>query len=183
MLELPISRLSRAYTTWPTGLEWALTALALLLFALCALALLRASGDLALRPLNAGWPKLLGIVAVAPLSPALLEETLYRALLNPHPLEAAAPETRLFWGGVSLALYVLAHPIAAWRWRWARAYFWRPAFLAVVVLLGLACTALYLRTGSVWPPVALHAATTVLWKLYFGGPPEPLAGLREVRES
>ena len=175
------SRLTRAYATWPSPAEWGVTLLTLALFALVALLILRRAGGLELRPLRARWPRLLAIVAAAPLSPALLEETLYRVVLNPHPLEGVSPQARVGWGALSLALYVLAHPLAAWRWRWARAYFWRPAFLVVVALLGLACTVLYLRTGSVWPPVALHAAVTVAWKLAFGGPPEPFAGLVEVK--
>jgi predicted Abi (CAAX) family protease len=51
-----------------------------------------------------------------------------------------------------------------------RHIFWRPTYLAVVALLGLVCTFLYLKTGSVWPPVLVHGITVALWKLFFGGP-------------
>jgi len=38
-------------------------------------------------------------------------------------------------------------------------------------LLGAACTGAYARTGSIWPPVAIHWLTVVLWKVLFAGPP------------
>jgi len=43
-----------------------------------------------------------------------------------------------------------------------------PAFLLEAALLGIAATALYQRTGSLWPGVLLHGALVAAW-LNLGG--------------
>ncbi len=183
MLEPFASRLERAYSTWPSPGEWLLTLGLFLAFAFLAFLTLRVALGVALRPLRSSPARALLLFAAALLSPALLEETFYRVLLLPHPLESVSSATRLGWAALSLALYVLAHPLTAWRWPWARVYFWRPAFLMVVALLGLACTLAYLWTGSVWSPVFIHALTTAAWKLGFGGPARPFAGITKVESD
>ncbi len=88
-------------------------------------------------------------------SPALVEELFFRVLILPPPSQRkASPGIILF----SLFLFVGSHPLNAWLYRVdARPLFYDPAFLAVVAALGIACTASYLRTGSLWPPVVMHA--------------------------
>lgn len=179
-MALPLSRLSRAFTSWPHAGEWALTLALLLLFGLSAFAVLKLSGELNFRPSRLSWPRALLLAGAAFLSPSLLEETLYRVLLVPHPLEPVSGVGRFGWAAFSLGLYVLAHPLVAWRWRWARRYFWRPAFLLVVALLGLACSLAYVLTGSVWPPVLIHGLVVAAWKGLFGGPGRPFAGITRV---
>ena len=176
MPALLLARLRLAYATWPSPSEWLVALGVALAFAAVALALLRWDGGFAPRPSARPWSHAPLLVAAAFLSPALVEETLYRALLLPHPLERAPSAAWLGWAALSLALYVLAHPLVAWAWPWVRPFFWRPAFLAVVALLGLACTLLYALTGSVWPPVALHGLVVGLWKLAFGGPARHFGG-------
>lgn len=165
MLEVA-SRLAWAFTTWPRPHGWLLTLGVLLGFSLLALLTLRLAGALKPRPLHAPWPQAALLAVAAFFSPALLEESFFRVLLIPLRPGPA----RLFWAALSLGLYVLAHPLIAWRLRELRRTFRRPVYLAVVTLLGLACTFLYLRTGSVWPPVLVHGVTVALWKLRFGGP-------------
>ncbi len=104
------------------------------------------------------------------LTPALLEEGLFRGLLLPHPATPGVTRIRRagWWTG-SLLAYVAAHPLAAGLWRpSARGVFDAPDFLVAAALLGLSATALYQRTGSLWPGVLLHGAVVATW-LNLGG--------------
>lgn len=102
--------------------------------------------------------------------PALLEESLFRGLLLPHPTVSGLPaRRRAGWWVASLALYVAAHPLTAALLRpSARGVFDAPAFLLEATLLGVTTTVLYERTGSLWPGVLLHGALVASW-LSLGG--------------
>ena len=101
------------------------------------------------------------------LLPALVEEILFRVLPNPHPQEDAGRVGVLMSAGLSLAAYVLLHPLADLLDS-GQTPFMEPAFLLLAALLGTACLLLYRRSGSLWPPVALHWLVVVGW-LTFGG--------------
>jgi uncharacterized protein len=77
------------------------------------------------------------------------------------------------WPQMVLALLVFLawHPLNAWLFfKDVLPLFsdWR--FLAVTAMLGIACTHLWRRTGSLWPPVMLHWAAVLVWKGLLGGP-------------
>lgn len=99
--------------------------------------------------------------------PALLEELLFRVLPNPHPAEGASG--RLIWWAalLSLGAYVLAHPLAN-RLSPVPTPFAEPEFILLAGLLGVACLLLYRRSGSLWPPMALHWLVVTSW-LALGG--------------
>ena len=170
-MELLRYRLRTAFFTLPDLSGWLVTFLLFLVFALLAYLILRKSklftfSLIRLRPSQIGL-----LIVIAVFTPSLPEELLYRVLLLPHPSEGATPNVYLTWSVTSLVLFILAHPLLAWgAWPWARAIFYRPAFLLIVALLGVACTLAYYATGSLWAPVAIHWATIVGWKLFFGGP-------------
>ena len=106
--------------------------------------------------------------------PALLEEVVFRALLNPQPSQATLG-ARLGWAAFSLFVYVAAHPLSALLFRpSAEDVFTSPIFLFLVSVLGLLCLVLYIRSGSLWGSVALHAVVVTGWAL--GGGLEQLAG-------
>ena len=106
--------------------------------------------------------------------PALLEEVFFRALLNPPPGRVALG-VRLGWGALSLFFYVAMHPLSALLFRPSAVdVFTSPAFLLLVSLLGLLCLVLYVRSGSLWGSVALHAGVVMSWAL--GGGLERLTG-------
>ena len=171
MLELLRQRLFLAFTTLPDTGGWLFTLGLLAVFAFTTLLVLRFSKlfTASLSQLPRKHLLLLGIIAI--FTPSLPEETLYRVLLLPHPSEAAGLERLILASALSLFLYVVAHPLLSLlAWPWSRHIFYRPAFLLIVALLGIACTLAYLRTGSVWAPTFIHWATIVGWKLFFGGP-------------
>ncbi len=122
------------------------------------------SGFLAIRPRPPAPGPLLWRAAGLLVMPALLEELLFRIALLPHPLEGASPANLLAWAALSLGLFVLYHPLAAaWWYPAGRGIFGDPRFLVACTLLGLLCTAAYLATGSLWPPVLLHWVVVLVW--------------------
>ena len=164
-------RLQTAFSTLPDLSGWLVTLLLFAGFASVTFMVLRVSGLFTFSPTRLPLKSVLLLVVVAVFTPSLPEEVLYRVLLLPHPTESVSLGTHSLWSGLSLALFVAAHPFTAWSvWHWSRRIFYRPAFLVIVALLGTVCTVAYLYTGSVWAPVSIHWATIVGWKLFFGGP-------------
>jgi uncharacterized protein len=163
-----LRELRRALTTLPDRRGWLESALWGLLFALVVAPVAMAGGLITLHP--AGGAASLRTVLLPFLMPALLEEGLFRGLLLPHPATAGVTRVRRagWWTG-SLLAYVAAHPLAAGLWRpGARGVFDAPGFLIAAALLGVTATALYQRTGSLWPGVLLHGVVVTTW-LNLGG--------------
>ncbi|MEO0536528.1 MAG: CPBP family glutamic-type intramembrane protease [Cyanobacteria bacterium P01_A01_bin.123] len=121
--------------------------------------------DLGLAPdaLVRGWLKLL-------ILPALLEEVVFRVLLLPHPTEAVQPHTLGIWLAISLALFVVYHPLNALTfYPTGKPTFFDPSFLTLAGLLGLTCSLVYLQTGSLWLPTLIHWIVVGVWVFGLGG--------------
>ena len=111
----------------------------------------------------------LRMALVAFVLPAFFEELVFRGVLlrkisenRQFPLKRAV---------IALGLFVLWHPFQSFFTSDARAtIFLDPWFLAAVTALGLACTRVYWRTGSLWPAIGIHWLTVVGWKALAGGP-------------
>jgi predicted Abi (CAAX) family protease len=154
--------------TLPGRREWLESAVWALLLVVLSAPLAWAGGLIELPPAaSAGIAR---TVLLPFLVPALLEECFFRGLLLPHPARSGLPlEQRARWWAVSLIAYVAVHPIAAAFVRpAAQGVFDTPAFLVEALLLGITATALYERTGSLWPAVLLHGAVVAVW-LNLGG--------------
>lgn len=94
---------------------------------------------------------------------------MFRGLLVPLPDESVSPPPWV-WLGVSLLAYVFAHPLGALLFAPSRLPLSTdPLFLALVTLLGVACTFLYRLSSSLWPAVGLHWVTVVVWVVLLGG--------------
>jgi len=113
--------------------------------------------------------ELLVLPALLLIYPCLIEESIFRGLLLPRSLMTA---TRLRQGlalTVSTALFVIMHPLNAWLVGLSdTSQFLEPPFLIIVTLLGYTCGYVYLRSGSLWAPIAVHWATVVAWNLFLG---------------
>ncbi len=156
----------------PTRDAWRRCAWAYLVFLLAAAPLAWLAG-LIQPSLPTTTPRaaavLIGTVFV---HPALSEEIVFRALLLPRRPEATERVRLSLAVIVALALYVASHPITAWLLRPAALpLFSSPSYLVLAALLGLACTAAYLMSGSIWPPVLMHWTTVVGWLVLLGGLP------------
>lgn len=172
MLTLLITRLSKAYATWPPLAEWGLVALLFAAFLGVTLPIALVFEVATFRVSTEPLMQLALVAVIALFVPSLLEETLYRAILLPQPEEEASLSATLGQAALSIGLFVAGHPFAAWAFRLgpeAEKLFYSPAFLALAAMFGIACSVAYLRTGSIWPGVAMHWLLVVAWVLWFGG--------------
>ena len=159
-----------AVLTWPSTHTWKRCLLVYGLFAGCALSIGFGSGFL--RPGIADlWPTMLALLPFCILlSPALLEELVFRAMLLPRDATRVSRPRLILISSVALSVFVAAHPLSAWLVRpTAWVLFTSPVFLITATLLGAACTAVYLISKSLWPPVLLHWSAVVVWITLLGG--------------
>ncbi|MBX2862653.1 MAG: CPBP family intramembrane metalloprotease [Leptolyngbyaceae cyanobacterium MAG.088] len=102
--------------------------------------------------------------------PAILEELIFRVLLLPHPTEGVLTTTWILWVVLSLALFVLSHPLQAIIFRHHLAsLFSRPLFIGLTALLGLSCVLIYRNTGSLWTVASFHWLVVASWLIFLGG--------------
>jgi predicted Abi (CAAX) family protease len=172
--ELYVQRLVSAWRCVPTRRQWLEVGLIALVFAVTAGPLALASGIIGTSAVLSPEAMML-LVPRLLVAPALFEEALFRVLPNPHPNEAAARSAR--WGRAlaSLTGYVLVHPVVGLLFPSVRTLFTSVPFLLTTALLGAACLAGYLRTGSLWPPVAIHWLVVIAWLGLGGAGPLSLA--------
>jgi predicted Abi (CAAX) family protease len=162
--------LREALTTIPDARSWRICALVYCLFLLCAAPIGVLSG--LLRP---GSPQLstgemLGGSLLLFVHPALFEELVFRGLLLPRRAESMGRGRLVVVAGTALLAYVASHPVNAILLRPdALILFESPAYLVLTALLGLTCTATYLMSRSIWPPVLVHWLTVIVWIWFFGG--------------
>jgi predicted Abi (CAAX) family protease len=145
---------------------WRYSGLVFLAYAVCAGAIGFGTGLYSLEPrldLN-----LLRIALIALAIPALGEEVFFRGFLVPTAAQAtnALPQMVL-----ALIIFLTWHPLNAWLLFPAVLPLfsdWR--FLLVTACLGVSCTHLWRKTGSLWPPIAVHWLAVVIWKGFLGAP-------------
>lgn len=165
LFALLLNRL-RAAKRWPTVRHWAEALVVTAAYLLLALPLALRWG--LIDPVNRPEATALAAMLLRVLFlPALVEELLFRVLANPHPREQATLREVVAAGSLSLVAYVLAHPLVGYV-SGVSTPFMRPEFLLLTALLGSACLLIYRRSGSLWPPVALHWLVVSGW-LAFGG--------------
>lgn len=157
-------RLRGLFSTVPKASDW-LWLLAGLLGLLAASWLLHRLG---LAPWRPDFAFLLGFGAVAGLSTALAEETLFRGVLLRPPQEGASS---LAPAALSAAVFALWHPFQTLFYHplW-EPYAWTWWFLAATAVLGFLCASLTLSTRSIWPAFVLHLAVALGWKTLYGIP-------------
>lgn len=150
----------------PTAATWAHWPIAVI-YGFFALAVGLGSG--LLQPEVPSWFELLVLPFLLVLYPSLIEESVFRGLMLPRSLLDASGWRRFLAVTASTALFVLMHPVNAWFIDVSNtSQFLEIPFLLIVTALGYACGYLYLRSGSLWAPVALHWATVVAWNLFLG---------------
>ncbi len=100
--------------------------------------------------------------------PSFMEEAAFRVLLLPHPSNLIGGHTTALSCIPSLSLYVAWHPFYA-SMSGAGIPIFDVPFLSIVSILGITCTWLYLRTGSIWLPISVHWLTVIIWVFFLGG--------------
>jgi predicted Abi (CAAX) family protease len=138
------------------------------LYLVCALAIGFGTGFFKPGFLRAGF----NLYYILPFSmiifPSFLEEAVFRVLLLPHPSNLIGGRVTVLSCIPSVSLYVAWHPLYASISGMDIPIFDFP-FLSIVFILGITCTWLYLRTGSIWIPISVHWLTVIIWVFFLGG--------------
>ncbi|HAX79549.1 MAG TPA: CPBP family intramembrane metalloprotease [Cyanobacteria bacterium UBA11372] len=168
-LQTLVYRFITAISTLPSAQAWLYTAVLLLLLTLISLPLGFYFGFLQFDILKA-TRRTVASVAAGSLVTALSEELFFRVLFLPHPHESTTLAVGWFWGGVSLVIFIIYHPLNGVSfYPPGRQLFFNPIFLLLAGFLGVACTLAYLQSGSFWLPVAIHWLTLLVWLVLLGG--------------
>jgi predicted Abi (CAAX) family protease len=166
---LLIRRVSIAFSTIPDFTDWLVAAMLVLVYSAIALTVGFWSGFLQVD-VQTSQRTIVGVLIGCFLSPGITEEILFRVLILPHPEENVSGLVLWLWGCVSLALFVVYHPLNALTFYPAgRSTFMNPVFLMLAAVLGAACSIAYLHSGSIWPAVAIHWLAVTVWLLLLGG--------------
>lgn len=115
------------------------------------------------------WWEVLAIPPLLVLYPCLVEEFVFRGVLLPRSLQLASRQRQFAHVAGSTAVFVAMHPLNHWLVGLSdTSDFTDPWFLVIVTALGVTCAVQYLRSGSLWWPIATHWATVVAWNLFLG---------------
>jgi predicted Abi (CAAX) family protease len=163
-------RLITAVSTLPDAEAWLHAAALILIFTIIALPIGFQRGFLQIEVLRASWSKIIGIIATSLFMPAVIEELFFRVLLLPRTTEKVSALGLWFWGCISLAMFIVYHPLNALSFfpRGLKTFF-NVVFLVLAALLGIVCSIAYIQSGSLWTPVVIHWLAVVVWLLLLGG--------------
>lgn len=163
-------RLQVGLFTIPSLFAWLYAVALVLVLAVISLPIGFKLGFLQLQILQGSWLRILVIVARAFPIPGISEELFFRVILLPHPTENASLEAKLLWGCISLAMFIVYHPLEGLSiFPAAFTTFTNPVFLLLAAFLGIACTLSYLQSGSIWTVAAIHWLVVVVWLVLLGG--------------
>lgn len=166
-----IHRLGSAISTVPSTEAWLYAATLALIFTIIALPIGFFGKFLQIEVVNVPWKVIIGIITMSFLTPAITEELFFRVLLLPPILENGAVSIGLCcWGGISLVLFIVYHPLNAISFfPRGRNTFFNLVFLVLAALLGIVCSLSYIQSHSLWTAVTIHWLAVVIWLLFLGG--------------
>ncbi len=168
-LALLAHRVIVAVSTIPDRTDWLITVLVVVAYSAIALPIGFWSGFLKVDP-QTRRRTIIGVTVGCLFSPGISEEIWFRVLILPHKQENASGLTLGFWVSLSLALFIVYHPLNGLTfYPVGRSTFLNPVFLLLAALLGVACSIAYLQSGSVWPAVLIHWLAVTVWLLLLGG--------------
>ena len=88
----------------------------------------------------------------------------------PHKERAVSTYPLLFYAAFSILLFIALHPINAMTINHpAYTMFTNSLFLSLAALMAIACTITYIKTGSLWVPIAIHWLTVLVWVFLLSG--------------
>ena len=160
----------RGLTTLPKGGDFLFSVVIFLIYMAVALPIGFFSGFFTLEVLKTDiW-----VMIALPISlffiPSLFEEIVFRGLLLPHRSRGVSTRPLVLYSVFSIAAFVVWHPVNAMTINHpAYTMFTNPLFLSLAALMGIACTITYIRTGSVWVPIAIHWLTVLVWVFFLSG--------------
>jgi len=165
-----LHRLKVALTTVPRISDWVFTLLLLFAFGLISLPLGFLSNFLSFDLAEAPLPNLIIKAIVILVAPSLAEECVFRVMILSHKSENSSRQKKWLLIILSLTAYVICHPLNALTlYKSAYPIFSNPTFLLLTTYLGIICTWLYLKSGSIYPSVFVHWMVVIIWLFVFGG--------------
>lgn len=168
-LALLVHRVSMAFSTIPDRTDWLMTLSLVVGYSAIGLPIGFWSRFLKID-VQTSWRTILGVTVGCLLSPGITEEIFFRVLMLPHPEENASALMLWFWGSISLAMFVVYHPLNGLTfYPVGRETFLNPVFLLLAAMLGATCAIAYLQSGSLWSAVAIHWLAVIVWLLLLGG--------------
>jgi predicted Abi (CAAX) family protease len=128
------------------------------------------TGFLKVRIISKTWVEIIKITMTSLIFPSLSEEIFFRVLFLPHPSENPSKKSQIFWGFISVIIFIIYHPFQGMTWN-SSGYnvFINPIFLSLAGLLGVVFTIAYLETGSILLPVIIHWLAVVIWLVMLDG--------------
>ena len=165
-----IFRSFAGFTTFPDARGLSIALWVLLIYGAIAIPLGVSKGFLQVSAPAGNVFSLLFLTIKALILPVFIEEWLFRVVLLPHPTEGVTLAAWVLWIGLSLFLYVIYHPLRA-NTLFPEGYptFCQPIFLLLTGLLGIACTVVYVLTGSAWAAIFVHWIVAAIWLFGLGG--------------
>ncbi|MBY5945512.1 type II CAAX prenyl endopeptidase Rce1 family protein [Photobacterium rosenbergii] len=116
------------------------------------------------------YPNAYFLILTMVIFPSLLEEGIFRGLLIPRKVFGQSTRQQWLYILGSSVIFVLWHPFNAFLFNTsAQLFFYDLRFLLIVMVLGVTCGYLYIKTHSLWPCVVVHWLTVVCWVFIFGG--------------
>lgn len=168
--QLIIRRIASSITTLPNKKDWILLGILFFLFSAIVLPLGFISHFLTIESVNFSAATIFRCFVVTLITPAILEELFYRVILLPHNSEDISNKQKSILGSISLIIYVLSHPLNGLTfYKIALPTFTDPVFLFDTTLLGIICTIIYWRSGSLWSSVIIHWLVVAIWLMFLGG--------------
>lgn len=163
-------RLSKAFLTKPNTKDWLLLICLGWWFSLIVLPLGFHSQFLAFGIAEISLTAALKVTFLLLIMPSVVEEIIFRVFMTYHKTEEALGNKAFVWWCISLISYIIYHPLNSVTF-YPEGFptFINPIFLISTTLLGIACTYLYWKTGSIYPSIIIHWITVVVWLLFLSG--------------
>ena len=162
--------IKRGLITLPKGSDILFSVVIFLIYMAVALPVGFCSGFFTIHVLATDIWVIIGLPISLFFVPSLFEEFFFRGLLLPHKERAVSTFPLLFYAAFSIILFIAWHPVNAMTINHpAFTLFTDPVFLSLAALMAIACTITYIKTGSLWVPIAIHWLTVVVWVFFLSG--------------
>ena len=164
------SDVKRGLTTLPKGSDLLFSVVVFFIYMAVALPLGLCTGFFVIGIIKTNIWMMIALPISLFFIPSLLEEIVFRGLLLPHKERAVSSIHVLSYAAFSIALFIAWHPINAMTINPpAYTMFANPLFLSLAALMAIACTITYIKTGSLWVPIAIHWLTVLVWVFLLSG--------------
>jgi predicted Abi (CAAX) family protease len=162
--------IKRGLTTLPKGPDLLFSVVVFLIYIAVALTVGFCSGFFIIQVIKTDIFMIIALPVSLFFVPSLFEEIVFRGFLLPHKERAVSTIHLLFYAVFSISLFIVWHPINAMTINHpAFSMFTNPVFLTLAALMAIACIITYIKTGSLWVPIAIHWLTVVVWVFLLSG--------------